>query len=93
MSAAVRAALAAAGLATAVLAAGCASDENLRPGAQNPSTVASSVNLSGFPPEFRRGFTDGCTAVRASESAQRPKGEAQYVAGWQDGFDYCKPKK
>jgi len=31
--------------------------------------------------------------VRASETAQRPKGEAQYVAGWQDGFDYCKPRK
>ncbi|HTO47478.1 MAG TPA: hypothetical protein VML91_07545 [Burkholderiales bacterium] len=76
-----------------VLAAGCASDANLRPGAQNPSTVTSSVNLSGFPPEFRRGFSDGCAAVRASETAQRPKGEAQYVAGWQDGFDYCKPRK
>jgi hypothetical protein len=75
------------------LAAGCASDANLRPGAQNPPTVTSAVNLSGFPPEFRRGFTDGCAAVRASETAQRPRGEAQYVAGWQDGFDYCKPRK
>ena len=55
--------------------------------------MTSSVNLSGFPPEFRRGFTDGCAAVRASETAQRPKGEAQYVAGWQDGSDYCKPRK
>ena len=75
------------------LAAGCASDANLRPGAENPRTVTSSVNLSGYPPEFRRGFTDGCAAVRTSETAQRPKGEAQYVAGWQDGFDYCKPRK
>jgi len=77
----------------AVLAAGCANDAGLRPGAQSPSTVTNSVNLSGFPPEFRRGFSDGCAAVRASENAQRPKGEAQYVAGWQDGFDYCKPRK
>ena len=75
------------------LAAACANDANLRPGADNPRTVTSSVNLSGFPPEFRRGFTDGCAAVRASETAQRPKGEAQYVAGWQDGFDYCKARK
>jgi len=80
-------------LALAALAAGCAADADLRPGASNPATVTSSVNLSGFPPEFRRGFTDGCTAVRANEAAQRPKGEAQYVAGWQDGFDYCKPRK
>jgi hypothetical protein len=79
--------------ALAALAAGCASDADLRPGARNPATVTSSVNLSGFPPEFRRGFTDGCAAVRASESAHRPKGEAQYVAGWQDGFDYCKARK
>ena len=77
----------------AILAAGCASDANLRPGAREPATVTSSVNLSGFPPEFRRGFGDGCAAVRANETAQRPKGEAQYVAGWQDGFDYCKPRK
>ena len=83
----------AAAVALLALAAGCASDADLRPGAENPRTVTSSVNLSGFPPEFRRGFTDGCTAVRASETAQRPKGEAQYVAGWQDGFDYCKPRK
>lgn len=80
-------------VAVAALVAACANDANLRPGAQHPQTVTSSVNLSGFPPEFRRGFTDGCTAVRASETAQRPKGEAQYVAGWQDGFDYCKSRK
>lgn len=83
----------AAAFALAVLAAACASDADLRPGAENPRTVTSSINLSGFPPEFRRGFTDGCAAVRASETAQRPRGEAQYVAGWQDGFDYCKPRK
>ena len=77
----------------AAFAAACASDANLRPGAQKPSTVTSSVNLSGFPPEFRRGFTDGCGVARSNPGAQRPKGEAQYVAGWQDGFDYCKPRK
>jgi hypothetical protein len=76
----------------AALVAACASDADLRPGARDPATVTSAVNLSGFPPEFRRGFTDGCAAVRANAAAQRPKGEAQYVAGWQDGFDYCKPR-
>ena len=77
----------------AAFATDCASDANLRPGAEQPSTVTRSVNLSGFPPEFRRGFTDGCGAVRANAGAQRPKGEAQYVAGWQDGFDYFKPRQ
>ncbi len=73
--------------------AGCASDESLRPGAQNPGTVTRSINLSGYPPEFRRGFGDGCAVARTGQNALRPKGEAQYVAGWQDGFDYCQPKK
>jgi hypothetical protein len=88
-----RGALRAAALAALILAAACARNDNLRPGAQSPATVTGSVNLSGYPPEFRRGFTDGCGAARASDTAQRPKGEAQYVAGWQDGFDYCRPRK
>lgn len=74
------------------LAAGCASSDNLRPGAERPASVTSSVNLSGFPPEFRRGFTDGCSAARSIFPGARPKVEGQYAAGWQDGFDYCKPR-
>jgi hypothetical protein len=78
-----------------VLAAvGCAStDERLRPGAQSPATVTSSVNLSGYPPEFRRGFTDGCAAARANDPSSRPKGDGAYSVGWNDGFDYCKSRK
>jgi hypothetical protein len=74
--------------------AGCAStDDTLRPGAQNPATVTSSVNLSGYPPEFRRGFTDGCAAARAGSPSSRPKGDGAYSVGWNDGFDYCKSRK
>jgi hypothetical protein len=72
--------------------AGCASDENLRPGADRPATVTHSINLSGFPPEFRKGFTDGCSAARRGSDASRPKPEGQYAVGWRDGFDYCKPR-
>ena len=75
-----------------VFAGGCASSGDLRPGAERPSSVTSAVNLSGFPPEFRRGFTDGCSAARSVFPATRPKVEGQYAAGWQDGFDYCKPR-
>ena len=67
--------------------------EPLRPGAQNPTTVTNSVNLSGYPSEFRRGFTDGCAAARANDPSSRPKGDGQYPVGWNDGFDYCKPRK
>jgi len=75
-----------------ILAGGCASNDQLRPGADRPASVTSSLNLSGFPPEFRRGFTDGCSAARSIFPGARPKGEGQYVAGWQDGFDYCKAR-
>jgi hypothetical protein len=72
--------------------AGCAT-ENLRPGAARPATVTESINLSGFPPEFRKGFTDGCSAARQGDSAARPKAaDGQYAVGWRDGFDYCKPR-
>jgi len=74
------------------IVAACASNENLRPGAEHPATVTGSVNLSGFPPEFRKGFTDGCSAARWGDSAARPKAEGQYAVGWRDGFDYCKPR-
>ncbi len=76
--------------ATMMLAA-CAGP--VRPGAEHPETVTHSVNLSGFPPEFRRGFTDGCAAARAGQSGLQPKADGQYRLGWHDGFDYCTPQK
>lgn len=72
--------------------AACASTESLRPGAERPATVTDSINLSGFPPEFRKGFTDGCSAARWGSTTARPKAEGQYAVGWQDGFDYCKAR-
>lgn len=77
-----------------LVAAGCAGpQEPLRPGAERPETVTTSINLSGFPPEFRRGFSDGCAAARANDPSSRPKSQGPYVVGWSDGFDYCRPKK
>jgi hypothetical protein len=73
------------------LLAACTSTDNLRPGAERPATVTDSINLSGFPPEFRKGFTDGCSAARGGRTAA-PKAEGQYAVGWRDGFDYCKAR-
>lgn len=73
------------------LAAGCAA-QDVRPGAQNPRTVTQSINLSGYPPEFQRGFKDGCSAA-GSGNAAKPKTGDQYALGWNDGFDYCTPRK
>jgi hypothetical protein len=73
--------------------AACGSLEPVRPGAEDPETVTRAINLSGFPPDFRRGFTDGCTAAHAGQSGMRPKEGGQYGVGWHDGFDYCSPQK
>ena len=84
--------LAALSLLVALGLAGCAS-ESVRPGAAHPETVTQKINLSGYPPDFRKGFSEGCAAARAHAAAStRPKGEATYVAGWADGYDYCSPK-
>lgn len=69
---------------------GCAS-RALRAGADDPAQVTRSINLSGFSPEYKQGFAAGCAA--ASGRAQRPKGSGADAQGWQDGFDYCKPRK
>lgn len=70
---------------------GCASQAQ-RAGADNPAQVTQSINLSGFSPEYKQGFTAGCEAASA-RGAKRPKGGGADAQGWQDGFDYCKPRK
>lgn len=84
-----------AAVAAVLVAAGCATvqpEPPARPGAQNPSTVTDSINLSGYPPEFRSGFREGCAVARSGNGA-RPKGDGAFAVGWNDGFAYCKPKR
>ncbi len=80
-------------VAAALALAACGATGPVRPGAEDPDTVTRAINLSGFPPEFRRGFTDGCAAARAGQADARSKVSGQYSVGWQDGFDYCSPQK
>lgn len=79
--------------AVALLLAGCGATAPVRPGADDPETVTRAINLSGFPPEFQRGFTDGCAAARAGRAGATPKASGQYSVGWHDGYDYCSPQK
>jgi hypothetical protein len=60
-----------------------------------PKPAGASVNLSGFPPEFRQGYADGCSSVQGKRvrDEKRFSGEPQYAAGWRDGFDICSKKK
>jgi hypothetical protein len=77
-----------------VVLAGCVS-ESLRPGARDPSQVTNSINLSGFPPEYKRGFNAGCASLNNGFGVPRTlrtKG-ALFVQGWRDGVDYCRARK
>jgi hypothetical protein len=74
--------------------AGCAS-QSPRVGVDDTAQVTNSVNLSGFPPEYKHGFAAGCESAKdaGGRLPQRPKGDASFVQGWQDGVDYCRPRK
>jgi len=74
-----------------LLVASCTSAPE-RPG--SPAAAGSNVNLSGFPPEFRQGYADGCSSARGARvrDEARNKQDMQYAAGWRDGFDICRRK-
>jgi hypothetical protein len=71
----------------AALAAGCAQPASKPPPAPN-------VNLSGYPPEFRQGYADGCSSAGGSRTRneERFKSDPQYAAGWRDGNDICRKR-
>ena len=71
-----------------IAAAGCATQS------QPP---APAINLSGYPPEFRQGYTDGCASARPGAARQRDdasyKADANYAQGWRDGYDICRRRQ
>lgn len=73
-----------------IAAAGCATQP------QPPAPAAApAVNLSGYPPAFRQGYTDGCASVNAARQRDeaRYKSDANYAQGWRDGYDICRRRK
>ena len=52
------------------------------------------VNLQGFPPTYRLGFSDGCATGRGTDQkdAARFATDGNYRTGWQDGVAQCKKK-
>jgi hypothetical protein len=51
------------------------------------------VNLGGFSPAFKQGYTDGCEsagAVSQRRDETRYKAEADYMQGWNDGYSACR---
>ncbi|RPI42476.1 MAG: hypothetical protein EHM59_17740 [Betaproteobacteria bacterium] len=49
------------------------------------------VNLSGYSPAFREGFSDGCDSARGTprRNDKRFGVDAQYAQGWRDGNSMC----
>lgn len=69
-------------LAALLLCAGCAA----MPG-QKTAHKAPPVNLAGFPPAYKEGYTAACDG---SKNAKRYKADKQYQQGWRDGEFACK---
>ena len=52
------------------------------------------VNLSGYPPAFKDGFSDGCESVRGNYRREARFGkDNDYTLGWQDGYSICGRQK
>jgi hemolysin activation/secretion protein len=87
-----------------IAAAGCAMQPQQQPQQQSQQQEsqqqesqlpAPTVNLSGYPPEFRQGYADGCASVNAARKRDeaRFKKDTQYAQGWRDGYDICQRRK
>ncbi|MBI4194389.1 MAG: hypothetical protein HY526_04855 [Betaproteobacteria bacterium] len=64
--------------------AGCAT--------QSSSPARPQVNLSGYPPAFRQGYSDGCESARTASvrrDERRYRGSSDYTLGWNDGYSVC----
>jgi hypothetical protein len=57
------------------------------------AVVSAPVNLSGYSPEFKQGYADGCDSARLLRSQKRNdpryRKDAQYQQGWDDGYSIC----
>ena len=60
--------------------------------ASQPRSQVANVNLSGYPPAFKEGYSDGCASAggRRVRNDQRIKSDSQYSQGWHDGLDICR---
>jgi hypothetical protein len=63
-------------------------------GAATPRATPN-VNLSGYPPAFKDGFSDGCDSLRGNyrRDASRFGKDNDYTLGWQDGYSICGRQK
>lgn len=60
-----------------------------------PPRTNAGVNLSGYPPAFKDGFSDGCESLRGNyrRDASRFGKDNDYTLGWHDGYSICGRQK
>lgn len=76
------------GIVMLLVLAGCAATTRHAGGSSAPMAQ---VNLSGYPPAFREGYTDGCASAGSTtqRDEKRYQADPQYKYGWRDGKDIC----
>ena len=89
---------------TVALCAGCATQPHSippsRPAEPSAPTQPSvqrppPVNLSGYSPAFKQGYTDGCACARGSmrRDDARFRSDNDYMMGWSDGNSVCRNRR
>ena len=61
-----------------------------------PERATAPVNLSGYSPSFRQGYSDGCDSAGSRSQRRnenRYKTESDYMMGWNDGFSVCQRRR
>ena len=62
-----------------------------------PPSTRPSYNLTGYPPAFKEGYTDGCETTKGTSYGRKDKHryatDQQYRAGWDDSFSLCRGKR
>ena len=51
------------------------------------------TNLSGAPPAFQQGYTEGCQSAstrRTQRNDGRYRADEDYMLGWNDGYSRCR---
>jgi len=83
----------------ASLMTGCASQPapDLQPAPATAPAPKPAVNLSGYPPEFKQGYSEGCASAKPNavrtRNEERFKTDVNYAQGWRDGYDICGRQK
>lgn len=88
------------------LVAGCATapreEPPVRPQTPAPSQPSTQrpappppVNLSGYSPAFKQGYSDGCASARGTmrRDDARYRSDNEYMMGWSDGNSVCRARR